>query len=141
MSALSNQQVTHEETFNALEYVKSLCINTKLTVTDFSTIQFLPGWKSIVEDLIKAIKGYPNKITQMTDCHSILEVKFNVLKPTKEIIVWRAIERAREESQLTCAQCGDRIRYRRNLSADIFCDACIKNAGLFGKTGTWLDGY
>ena len=141
MSAFSNQQVALEEAFNPLEYVKSLCINSKLMVTDFTTIQFLPGWKNIVEDLIEAIKGYPIQLTLMTHSHSILDVKFKVLKPTREVIVWRAIERAREQSQLICAQCGNRKGSRRNNSTSMFCDSCIKNAGLIGKTGTWLDRY
>lgn len=141
MSDLSSQQANQEEAFDAHAYVKMLCINTKVTITEFTSIQFLPGWKNIVEDLIESIKSYPITITLMTDSHSILEVKFNVLESTREAIVWREIERAREESQLTCAQCGDRIRYRRNSSMDMFCNNCHKKAGLLGKTGTWLDSF
>lgn len=141
MSDLSNQQVSQEEVFNADAYVRSLCENTKIVVSDYLTIQFLPGWKNIMGDLIESIYGYPIQLTQITDSYSILDVKFNVLKHTREVNVWRAIERAREQSQLICAQCGNRKGSRRNNSTSMFCDSCIKNAGLLGQTGTWLDKY
>ena len=108
MSDLSNQQVPQEEVFNADAYVRLLCENTKIIISDYLIIQFQPGWKNVVADLIESIKGYPIQLTQITDSYSILEVKFNVLKVTREINVWRAIERSREESQLICAQCGGR---------------------------------
>lgn len=141
MSDLSNQQVPQEEVFNADAYVRSLCENTKIIISDYLIIQFKPGWKNVVADLIESIKGYPIQLTQITDSYSILEVKFNVLKVTREINVWRAIERAREESQLICAQCGGRKGSRRNNYTSMFCEVCTKNAGLLGKTGTWLDKY
>jgi hypothetical protein len=141
VSDLSNQQVPQEEVFNADAYVRSLCENTKVVISDYLIIQFLPGWKNIMGDLIESIKGYPIQLTQITDSYSILDVKFNVLKHTREVNVWRAIERAREQSQLICAQCGNRKGSRRNNSTSTFCDSCIKNAGLLGKTGTWLDRY
>lgn len=141
MSDLSNQQVSQEEVFNADAYVRSLCLNTKITIQEYITIQFLPGWKNIVGDLIESINGYPIQLSQIIDSYSILEVKFNVLKVTREVNVWRAIERAREESQLICAQCGGRKSFRRNHQVGMFCDSCIKKAGSLGKTGTWLDKY
>lgn len=146
MSDLSNQQVSQEslfqeQQFNAAAYVRSLFENTKITIPEYITIHFLPGWKHVVGDLIGVIGAYPIQLTQMTDSHSILEVKFNVLKPTRGVNIWRAIEHAREESQLTCAQCGNAKELRRHFSAGMFCDQCIKNAGLLGKTGTWLDKY
>jgi hypothetical protein len=141
VSDLFNQQAPQEEVFNADAYVRSLCENTKVVISDYLIIQFLPGWKNVMGDLIESIKGYPIQLTQITDSYSILEVKFNVLKLTREVNVWRAIERAREQSQLICAQCGNRKGSRRNNSTSMFCDDCIKNAGLLGKTGTWLDRY
>jgi hypothetical protein len=141
VSDLSSQQVTQQDTFDASEYVRSLCVNTKMIVPEYVTIQFLPGWKDVVADLIESIKGYPIQLTLITDSYSILEVKFSLLKLTREANVWRAIDHACEQSQITCAQCGDRIKSRRNLAAGMFCEVCTKNAGLLGKTGTWLDKY
>jgi hypothetical protein len=141
VSDLFNQQAPKEEVFNADAYVRSLCVYTKMTIPDFVIIQFQLGWKNVVADLIESIKGYPIQLAQITDSYSILEVKFNVLKQTREVNVWRAIEHACEQSQLICAQCGNRKGSRRNNSTSMFCDSCIKNAGLLGQTGTWLDKY
>lgn len=141
MSDLSNQQVPEEELFNADAFVRSLCQNTKINIHELITIQFLSGWKNIVESLIESIKCYPIQLNQITDKYSVLEVKFNVLKVTREVNVWRSIERAREESQLICAQCGNPKGSRRNRSAVMFCESCNKKAGSLGKTGTWLDKY
>lgn len=142
MSDSSNQQPNQDEVFDPNSFVRKLSANTKVEILDHLDIQFPSGWKSIIEDLIQSIKAYPIRISQISDTFSVLDIKFEIFKPTKEVNVWRAIEEARNHSVLTCANCGGNKGYRRKLNpSEMLCESCIKNAGQLGKTRTWLDKY
>jgi len=131
-----------EESFDSDSYVKKLCENTKLFLRLNTNAQFPIGWKYIVEELINTIKNYPISITKINDSFSLLEVKFEIEKPTKEVCVWRAIDKARTDSACTCALCGEEMRSRqRSNPFELLCVECKKTAGKLGKTQTWLDKY
>ena len=68
MSALFNDST--EESFNAENYVRNLCENTKIILHLYANIQFPIGWKKIVEEFINAIKNYPVSITKINDSFS-----------------------------------------------------------------------
>jgi hypothetical protein len=142
VSALSNEKTSLYELFNAGVYIRSLCTNTKVTIPDYIEVEFQPGWKSIVENLINAIKNYPISIIQVTEAYSQLDISFEVIGKTKELLVWRAIEEARRKSRSTCACCGNlKNDWKRKGSVRLVCEFCGKNAAKNGKTGTWLDNY
>lgn len=142
MSDLSNQKTSSEELFNAGVYTRSLCANTKITIPDYIGVEFQPGWKSIIENLVNAIKNYPIRIIQVTDAYSQLDISFETTGKTKELFVWRAIEDARRTSRSTCACCGNlKNDWKRNGTVRLVCETCGRNAAKNGSTGTWLDKY
>jgi hypothetical protein len=142
VSALFNYEEIKENEFNASEYVRSLSNNSKMTISSRAHIKFLPGWKHIMDHLIKTIKNYPIEIEQISDFYAVLDVRFAMLKNSREVYVWRAINEAREESKFICAQCSkDKLVRRSNNTASMFCEECRRNAGALNKTGTWLDKY
>lgn len=141
MSALSDQEIPKEE-FNASEYVRSLCANSKMSISSRAYIKFLPGWKNIVAHLIKSIKNYPIEILKISDFYAVMDIEFVMLKNTREVYIWRAINETREGSKFICAQCGkDKLLSRKNNTVSMLCEECRENAGTLGKTGTWLDKY
>ncbi len=138
----SSNQAQETELFNSNDYIQSLCINSKIKITEQENFNFLPGWKEIVDKLIKSIYNYPIQLTVISDLYNALEVKFIVLERTREVNIWRSIEEARQESKVTCAQCGGHKRNKRESKyRSMFCDSCTENAGLHRKTGTWLDKF
>lgn len=142
MSALSNEKTSSDELFNAGVYIRSLCTNTKVTIPDYIEVEFQPGWKSIIENLINAIKNYSISIIQVTEAYSQLDISFKVIGKTKELLVWRAIEEARRKSRSTCACCGNlKNDWKRKDSVRLVCETCGRNAAKNGNTGTWLDKY
>jgi ribosomal protein L37AE/L43A len=71
-----------------------------------------------------------------------MDVEFAVLKNTREVLVWREISNAREQSKFICAQCSkDKLIRRSNNVANMLCEECSRNTGVLSKTGTWLDRY
>ena len=142
MSDLFNEESLLEENFNPTSVLTSLCEKTKIEVSDYAEIQFPIGWECLIKEFILTVKSHPIRITQIMDKFSILDIKFEVKKVTKEVIVWRAIEVARIQSINTCANCGEPKGLRKKVSPiEMFCDFCIKNAVQLGKTHTWLDKY
>jgi predicted RNA-binding Zn-ribbon protein involved in translation (DUF1610 family) len=142
VSASFNIENLPEEDFDPDTYVRKLCENTKLEMHSYLKSDFPQGWKNIIRDFIDSIKNYPVSIIRIHDAFSVLDVRFEVQKPTKEVYVWRAINKARMDSAITCALCGSEIRSRRSRKvSDIYCEECNKNAGRLGKTQTWLDKY
>ena len=140
MSDLLNDSL--EESFDSDRYVKKLRENTKIFLRLNTNAQFPIGWKFIVEELINTIKNYPISITKINDSFALLEVKFEIEKPTKEVCVWRAIDKARSDSASTCAMCGEEMRSRQKSNPfELLCVECKKTAGKLGKTQTWLDKY
>lgn len=140
MSALLNDST--EESFNAENYVRNLCENSKIILHLYASVQFPIGWKKIVAEFINTIKNYPISITKINDSFTLLEVKFEIEKPTKEVCVWRAIDKARTDSACTCALCGEEMRARQKSNPfELLCVECKKTAGKLGKTQTWLDKY
>jgi hypothetical protein len=132
----------YDETFDAKAYVTSLCENTKISIPDQVSIQFLSGWKSILEILVQSIKNYPISLIHINDSYSILDIEFAIVKQTKEVHIWRAINHARNESKTTCAFCGAyKNRLSRNRTPNMFCKECVKDIAVVGKTGTWIDKY
>ena len=129
------------ETFNPSSFVRELCYGTKIQMYARTKIHFLIGWKNLVEDLIKALSVYPIIINEITDYYSVLDVKFEILKKTKEVEIWREIDRARNISSRSCAFCGKEKGHQKHPTVTMFCDGCIKNEGIYEKTGTWLDSY
>lgn len=141
MSDLFNQS-KYEEYFDAEDFFRSLCKSTKIQVSDRTQIQFLSGWKVIVEKLVQKLKNYPIHIIHFNDHYSMLDIEFSIMKQTREVNIWRAISDARQDSQQTCAMCGAFKRPSQNAnSTAMFCKACIKNVAIVGKTETWLDKY
>jgi len=132
----------YDKSFDANEFVRSICENTKITIHDHINIQFLPGWKSIVENFIQSVKSYPINLIYINDSYFMLDIEFAVLKQTREVNIWRAVNEARNESKNLCAACG---AYKRRLQRDqvstMFCEACLKDVAAVGKTGTWIDKY
>ena len=119
-----------------------LCENTKIDIRSSVNAQFPPGWRNIIEELINSIKNYPISITRIYDTYSVLDVKFDIEKPTKEVHVWRAIEKARTDSAITCGMCGEEMGFRKRMNPlEMLCDSCRKSAGNTGKTQTWLDRF
>jgi len=143
VSALSDQVIPENETFNATEYLHSLCEHNKISIAFSAEVRFMSGWKSLVGRLVEAIKNYPIQIREISDYHALLDVKFDVLGKCREVYVWRAIHEAREESKYVCAECGkDKIySFAKKNVVGMFCKDCEKNAGKIGKTGTWIDRY
>ena len=140
MSDLLNESL--EESFNAENYVRTLCEKTNIILNLYANVQFPIGWKKIVAELINTIKNYPVSITKINDSFTLLEVKFEIAKPTKELFVWRAIDKARSDSACTCALCGEEMRSRQKSNPfELLCVECKKTAGKIGKTQTWLDKY
>ncbi len=138
VSDLYNQDVSFDSTL----FVRLLCANTKIVVPNYIEITFQAGWKNIVEELIKSISRYPIELVQISDLYSLLDVRFEVLKQTREVNIWRAIDQARQLSKTTCAQCGnDKNSWERNIPSHKLCKSCFKNSGRNNKTGTWLDKY
>ncbi len=131
-----------EETFDPDSYIRKLCENTKINIRFYEHPRFPVGWRNIVKELIVCIKNHPISITRVNDHFSLLEVNFEIDKPTKEVFVWRAIDKARSDSASTCTVCGEGIRYRsRSNPYELLCSECKKTAGKMGKTQTWLDKY
>lgn len=142
MSDLSNEGLLQDEIFNPIDLVKSYCLGTKIELPNYVEIHFLQGWKNIVDSFIQSVRTYPISITQITDLYSVLDIKFEMIKPYKEVYVWRAIDAARNQSKNICANCSrDKGFIRKNNTSEMFCAECIKNAGMNGKTRTWLDKY
>lgn len=142
MSDLSNDEIAKVENFNAGNYVRSLCKNKKIQIDDYADIHFFPGWKSIVEDLIKFIGNYSVSLVQISDRYSQLDVEFNVINKTKELFVWEEIAKARRASRSICACCGKRKSYFGSKgSVNMLCEICTRGAGELKRTGTWLDKY
>lgn len=142
MSDLFNYEEIKENEFNPSEYVRSLCVNAKMSISNRVYIKFLPGWKNIVADFITSIKNYPVELVQISDFYSVLDVEFVMLKNTREVNVWREINNVRQASKSICAQCGNDKEFRRSKTAvSMFCQECQKNLGRLCKTGTWLDKY
>lgn len=87
MSDLSNQEILEEENYNPTYVLISLCDETKIEVSDYAEIKFKIGWENLIKELIQTIKHYPDRINQMTDNFSVLDIKFEVIKVTKEVNV------------------------------------------------------
>jgi hypothetical protein len=137
-----NNLESEAKKFDAYEYLWSLCSGKKIKTAEMSEIHFSSGWKIIVKELIDTISNYSISLTYMSDAHSQLDVSFNVLDKTREVFVWRAIEKARRHSREICAGCGNQKHpWRNKVSVDIFCETCAKNQAKQNSTGTWLDKY
>lgn len=142
MSDLSKTNAKEEEEFNSHEYFKMLCADNKITVSRYAKIQFLAGWKSLVDKFFCEIKGYSIIINGITDTYMVLDINFEVVNRTREVNVWRAINFAREQSKKTCANCGEFKRYDKSENGpSLFCYECSKKTINKYRTGTWLDRY
>lgn len=142
MSALSNQEFVKCNDFDPNLFVRNLCENKKIIISDYCEICFMEGWKEIVEEVITKISNFSIVITQISDAHAQLDISFNVMNKTKELIVWRAIENTRQKSRLLCASCGESTyEFRKKKKYETLCKTCIKNSSNKEVTGTWLDKY
>jgi len=65
VSDLLNESL--EESFNAENYVRTLCENTKINLHLYAIVQFPIGWKKIIAEFINTIKNYPISITKIND--------------------------------------------------------------------------
>lgn len=141
MSGLSNQELLNSNDFDPGLFVRTLCMNKKIIISDYCEINFMEGWKDLVEELITKISNYSINISQISDAHSQLDISFNVINNTKELFVWRAIEVARRKSRSLCALCGENTYELRQKKTGMLCKACAKNSSKRDGTGTWLDKY
>jgi hypothetical protein len=140
VSDLSSKS-TEEDLFDPNNFVRSLCLGSKVIIPHYINIQFLSGWSGITEKLFNTINKYHVNLIEIHDKYSVLDVEFEITKQRGEANVWRAIYEARYESIHTCAKCGENKFSRRNASISKFCHDCKKELGKIGKTGTWLDKY
>lgn len=141
MSDSSNQELLNDNPFDSGAFVRSLCKNKKIIISDYCEISLMKGWKDLVEELINKIGNYSISITQISDAHSQLDISFTVINNTRELFVWRAIENSRRKSRSVCALCGDNTYEFRQKKTGMFCKACDKKSSKRDGTGTWLDNY
>lgn len=132
----------NDESFDADEFVRSLCKNTKIEISEYAHIHYMSGWNKIIEHFIHTIKNHPIKITLIHDTYLIMDIEFEIIKKTREVNLWRAIHEARNESKLICAKCGSykKLSFKSKIIT-MFCEECTKHLFATGKTGTWLDKY
>lgn len=142
MSDLFNLEDELEDAvFQPEAFVRDLC-KDKITFGYGTEIRFPSGWKTIVQDFIDSTHSHSIGLVQITDRYQQLDIRFEPLKKTKELAVWRAVEEARLKSRSICACCGQEKHTRwGKRSLNVLCETCIKDAGRLGKTGTWLDKY
>lgn len=138
MSALFDDQLTPDD-FDANIYLRMLCQKTKVNIPSFVNVQFSHGWKTLIDEFISTIKEYPVIIKSVQDTYSVLDIRFEIEKNSKEVQVWRAIEKARINSEKTCSECGAEIGFRRRTNPlQSVCGKCTESNG---KTLTWLDKF
>lgn len=141
MSDLFNQEIANNNDFNPDWFVRSLCEDKKINITNYCEINFMPGWKNIVEELLTKLGNYSINIIEISDAYSQLDISFSISQNTKEVIVWRAIERARRQSRSRCALCGGNTSQWDQKKTGMFCKACNTGGNQKNNTGTWLDKY
>ncbi len=142
MSDLSNQETTRKEHYNPTKILHDLCKGTKIEISSYADITFQIGWENLIKEFIQTIKQCPVVIYQISDHLSVFDIKFEVNMVAKEIIIWRAIQVARNQSEITCANCGEnKGKSRRPYTIEMLCKSCIMSAAENGNTRTWLDKY
>lgn len=141
MLDLFNEHNLIKENFDSNTYLRNLCDGTKVKIYSCVNAKFPPGWKDIVNVLIKSIKNYPVSISRIHDTYSVLDVNFDIEKSSREVYVWRAIDKARTASAKTCGRCGREKVLRRRDSMEKLCDYCLNSLEKNGMTQTWLDKF
>lgn len=64
---------------------------------------------------------------QIKDNFSVLDIKFEINKVTKQLVIWRAIKIAQNRSVNTWANCGEATGLkRRTYTNEMFCKSCFK---------------
>lgn len=107
-----------------------------------NSIDYPVGLQSLVETLIRDVRDIPVYIKAISYQFGQLEVGFQMLKQCNELRVWKAIDKARRESQQTCQGCGGYANRKvRGGKVTVICAACQKKLDASGETGTWLDKY
>jgi len=105
-------------------------------------IDYPAGLHNLVMNLMQEIRDIPVAIEGIHYGFGQLEVGFQMLKLRNELRVWKAINKARQQSHSTCQGCGGFAR--RKVVGDkviVICSDCQKTLDRSGKTGTWLDRY
>jgi len=105
-------------------------------------IDYPAGLHSLVRNLVLEIRDIPVAIEGIHYGFGQLEVGFHMLKQRNELRVWKAINKARQQSHSACQGCGGYAR--RKVVGDkviVICSDCQKALDSQGKTGTWLDKY
>ena len=141
MLGSSNKVQEEDQVFYSQAYFRDLCLNTKIHVSELTEINFPKGWVSIVEQFIEQMKTYSIVIISVTDVYSVLDIHFDASKTNKEVLVWRAANKARNLSKGVCANCGESKGLRQKGRTSMFCENCAKNTYNTNKTGTWLDKF
>ncbi len=134
-----NNKFAGDENFCPFTYLTKLIEGSKIELRFEFAPRFPSGWTKVIDELIETIKKYPVVITHIYDIHTVLIVKFEMSKSSKELIVWRAIDKAQSESELICVMCGEG-KSRKRISERL-CESCNKNAAKINQTQTWLDKY
>jgi len=142
MSGSSNQEVKANKDFDACAHLDSLILETNVQVAPYIHVHYLPGWKKLVQDFVTEIAPYPIRITCFDDWQGVLSVRFSTMKRTKELVVWRAIDKWTQLSKRICMGCGAVARHADGYCKGmLLCTRCEKEAAKSGNTGTWLDEY
>lgn len=137
-----DSQTNGDEVFLSKNHLKQLITGKKLKIKNYFEASYPEGWKLIVEEFIESIKGCSIEIETITDNHFQLDVQFEVVTRSHELIVWRAVDKLRRASWRTCSECGSEKRtcLRDGDSYVVTkCRSCLRNGK--GGTGTWLDRY
>jgi hypothetical protein len=117
--------------FNAEHFTRELCQKLNLEVCDTfraNSFDFKEGWKSIVERMLKAMRGCNVQIFSVRNDYGMLDVRM-VAEPASELTVYRAILVYQQLASVTCEICSTRGR-KMVLGGNVWvlCPSCVNEA-------------
>lgn len=128
--------------FDAYDHLSKLCGTNYIALAEYAKVSYQMGWSELLSKLVLELREYPIKLVEVEDSHGQLDIKFEMLKKRKEIIVWHLLQSFKYQSRLVCMGCGSvSSNLKTNGSNLRFCAECFKLAPKLNKTGTWLDKY
>lgn len=130
------------ETFDALQQVKDICDSGLIRLADYISVEYKPGWATVVKDMLTRLKSFDILLISITSDYGELDVHFESSQIVHELKAWRAIEDARNQSRSKCMECGYAGQpHLHDENIIVLCRSCAKSFAGVGKTGTWLDRY
>lgn len=137
-----------ELVFHSISHITKLCEDCGVSLGLLGNYHYPQGWRIVVEDLIRDLKGCDITITEVMEHFGRMVVRFNTQDPEVELKAWRAINEADIRASHTCEMCGEKgtLAVHRNLQAGVLCGSCKdkyvdKKSGSSKRTGTWLDNF